>query len=40
MTIILRYWPRDRKIPRGWVLAHDLQDCHHGRYSVLIERIR
>lgn len=30
------------KIPafqaQGWVISHDLQDCHHGVYAVLMKR--
>jgi len=39
MTGEYRYWPVSKSIPEGWELAHDLQDCHHGKYSVIIRRI-
>ena len=35
-----RYHKVNTPIPTGWELAHDLQDSHHGRYSVLIKRIK
>jgi hypothetical protein len=34
-----RYWPKRKPIPEGRKLIDDLSDCHHGHYSVLIERI-
>lgn len=38
-TICLRYWPKNKPIPDGWVLANDMAGTHHGLYSVLIKQI-
>lgn len=36
--MIVRYWPKHKPIPEGWVLKNDLLNCHHGEWSVLIEK--
>lgn len=23
----------------GWIVVHDLSHCHHGRYSVIMEKL-
>lgn len=35
----MKYWPKDKPIPEGWLLVNDLSGCHHGAFSVLIEKI-
>lgn len=35
---ILMYWPKDKAIPKGWVLSATLQETHHGFYSIIIEK--
>jgi hypothetical protein len=36
---LYRYVPH-RKVPQflreGWVIAHPLDDCHHGQHAVLM----
>lgn len=31
-----RYLPHKKKMPKGWRLANDLADTHHGKHAVLI----
>lgn len=36
-----QYVPHDqiqKFLADGWEVAHDLQDCHHGVYAVLMKR--
>ena len=33
-----RYHKLGKPIPEGWEIAHNLQDCHHGRHAVLIRK--
>lgn len=35
-----KYHPNNQPIPEGWKEVHDLNDCRHGVYAVLIERIK
>ncbi len=35
-----KYHKKDQPIPEGWELAHDLQDCHHGRHAIIIKQIK
>ena len=40
-TAILRYVPHheiERYLHAGWTITHDLSDCCHGQYSVLMVR--
>lgn len=37
--MIVKYWPINKPIPEGWVLKNDLSECHHGEWSVLIEKL-
>lgn len=37
---IFRYWPKDKAIPSGWTVVCTLGSTHHGKYSVLIEKIQ
>lgn len=38
MTTIVKWWPHDRPIPKGWrVVTSRLS--HHSKYSFLIEPI-
>jgi hypothetical protein len=30
MDIELRYWPKDKPIPEGWVYHDGLEGTHHG----------
>lgn len=32
----LRYWPKHKPIPKGWVKCGELNN-HHGEYAILIE---
>jgi hypothetical protein len=32
----VRYWPNSKAIPEGWELASEMDETHHGQYSVLI----
>jgi hypothetical protein len=34
----VRHEDIDRFLQAGWTVTHDLQDCHHGAYSVLMVR--
>lgn len=36
---VVKYHPSTEPIPEGWELIHDLQDCHHGQYAVLIRYV-
>ena len=38
-TICFQYWPKDKPIPDGWILARDMRDTHHEQYSILIKQI-
>jgi len=38
VTVTVQYWPKDKPIPEGWVLANDMAGTHHGVYSVLIRK--
>lgn len=35
---LFKYWPKDKPIPEGWVIADDLSGTSHGKYSVIIEQ--
>ena len=40
MTIrTVRYWLKHLPIPEGWRIVSTMDDCHHGVYSVIIEKI-
>lgn len=34
-----KYLPHGKPVPKGWKLANNLSDCHHGEHAVLIEKI-
>jgi hypothetical protein len=39
MKITLRFVPHqdvDRYLGEGWVITHDLADCYHGEFAVLM----
>lgn len=31
-------WDKNKPLPNGWNLVHNLSDTHHGKYAVMIER--
>ena len=35
--IYYRYLSHGKPIPKGWRLANDLQNTHHGQYAILIK---
>lgn len=37
MTKVLKQWPLDKRIPKGWKIAKQ-NVSHHSRYSILIEK--
>jgi len=40
--MVLQYVPIDRWLTwlaRGWGIADDLQDTHHGQWSILMELV-
>lgn len=34
-----KYWPKREPIPAGWQKTGQMEQSHHGRYSIIIERI-
>jgi hypothetical protein len=41
MEVTLRFVPHqdvDRYLRDGWMISHDLNDCYHGQFAVLMVR--
>ena len=39
-TRVVRYWPKDKPMPPGWVLTENWTEYNnHAEYSVLIRRL-
>jgi hypothetical protein len=37
-TVVVRWWPVEKEIPKGWKLSEVYRLIHHNRWSVLLER--
>jgi hypothetical protein len=38
-TGVLKYHPKHKPVPKGWIVVNDMQSTHHGEYSVLIKKV-